>query len=227
MTRKIKALGLGLVAMLAFGAISASASAQDLLTVPNAPVTVTASGGGPGNGIFKVTTGIEPEVHCEHNTFDGTVTGPAVEEVTVSASYEGSEENPTGEPCDSSIGESTVRMNGCDYVLTGETTGSDGGNTDATVSIVCPGSEQIEIETPGTCTIHIHAQTSTSGGVTYTNGTGSNGEPDVTVHATVTGITYSTTGPLCFIGGLPTEGNQADYNETITVEAPEGIEVSS
>jgi hypothetical protein len=67
------------------------------------------------------------------------------------------------------------------------------------------------------CTINLPAQTPTSGGVTYSNGT-VGGRKDVTVKETITGITYATTGLFCVPVGLPSHGNDADIRGSVTVK---------
>jgi hypothetical protein len=115
-------------------------------------------------------------------------------------------------------------MNECDYVLTGETTGEDEG-TDATVWIECANEgEQIEIDVTGLLTLGVPPQTPTSGGVTYTNNAGGT----VTINATATGITYNCEPHfICTLGGIATEGNDADYTGAVVAHgAAGGISVS-
>jgi hypothetical protein len=65
---------------------------------------------------------------------------------------------------------------------------------------------------------HILGQTPTSGGVTYTNENGT-----VNVKETITGITYTCESAfLCGLAGIPTEGNNADYNGTMVVASTAG-----
>jgi hypothetical protein len=227
MTRNLKALGLALVAMFTLGIMASSASATDLLTVPKAPVSLKVTG---GTSELKIT-GTPSVLKCHHFKAVVEATSTATKEATAKEiTYTGKKEDTENHECESSFGNITVDMNGCDYDLTGETTGKDELKEDATVSITCPVHEgkrtEITITTKAGCTIHIHEQTSTEGGVTYTNGTGANGKPDVTVHATVTGITFTTTGAFCSLGKLPAEGNTADYTGTVTVEGPEGVSTS-
>jgi hypothetical protein len=224
MIRNLKALGLALVAVFALGAISAStASAIDLLTVPVAPRALKVTGGTHESKI----TGTPTADVCHHFKAVAEVSATSTSNVTLKeVQYTGKKEDTENHECDSNFGAITVDMNGCDYVLTGETTGKDEEKTDATVWIVCPAGKEITTTTKAGCTIHIHEQTPTGGGVTYTNGTGANGKPDVTVHVTMTGITYSTKGAFCSLGKLPEEGNTYDTVGTFTIEASEGVSTS-
>jgi hypothetical protein len=229
MIRNLKALGLALFAVLALGALAASsASAVDTITTTNASETVSGTG---TNHVFKVTNGASEElvsVKCTTSTFDGTVTkGSAHSNFT--ATYVGTlNTTPHSTHCSSSIGEAQVTMEGCTYDLTGTTTGSDPpAGTDATVSVTCPVGKVIVIHFPEFgITFTIHEQTSTSGGVTYTNT--SLPKKVIDVKATVTGITYTCEPAfLCELGGIPAEGNNADYNGDVQVSSANNIEWST
>jgi len=223
MIRNLKALGLVLGAVFAFSAMAASsASAIDTFTV--------AGGGSVGvsgvshNNVFKIT-GPEAKVECTTSTFSGTVTSGA-KEATITPTYIGKiGETPNhGVPCTSVPGSSTIDMNGCDYDLTGSTTGSDISQSDATVWITCNGSpNEIFITNSTGLTLKIPGQTPTSGGVTYVN----NADGTMTVNATSTGITYTCESAfLCGLAGIATEGNTADYNGSVTVAGAGGKAIS-
>jgi hypothetical protein len=213
MTRNLKALGLALVAMLALGAMSAaSASATDRVTTEeNTGEGITAVRGELNR--FEITGG--PEVVCETANFAGTVdngdtTGTFVPE------YSG--EPGEGAPhvdCTSSAGPALVDMNECAYILSGNTVEGD-----AEVWVEC-GDEPIEIDVTGLLTLSIPEQTPTEGGVAYTNNTPGAGE--VTIDATVQGITYSCAPHfICTLGGIQTEGNNADYEGTVVASGANG-----
>lgn len=220
MIRNLKLLGLALAAVFAMSAVAAQAAfGVDTFTSSVSPVGVT--GTGNNDGVFKITGGLGEvlsEFHCSTTSFPsvGTVTSGA-SQVEVAPSYKGTNAEPGNEKCESTLGNVKIDMNGCTYVLTGNTTGSDNG-TDATVWVKCPPNAEIQITAALGCTISVPAQTPTSGGVTYTNNVGSG---DVTVTATVTGITFTTTS-ACQVGGLPAEANTSDYTETITAKANSG-----
>lgn len=227
MIRNLKALGLALVAVFAFSAMAAaSASATDAFTVEGGgSATVTGVG---TNNVFFITqaeTKHGVEVSCAKAHFESTLASGATH-TTVKALYTGTTAEPTSAHCGAGalLGKAEVKMNGCDYELTGTTTGSDVHTTgaDATISVLCAkAGEHIEIIT-SSCTIKVPAQTPTEGGVTYTNEAGGK----VTIHATVTGITYTSTGGLCSLGGISSEGNNSDYTGTVTVAATNGKAIS-
>jgi hypothetical protein len=110
-------------------------------------------------------------------------------------------------------------MNGCDYDLTGNTTGHDLGLVDATVWITCPVGKVIEITNPGTgVTVKVPPQTPTTGGVTYTNLTNHSGGASVTIKTTATGLTYNChPTSLCTLGTITHHNNDADYNGHVIV----------
>jgi len=101
-------------------------------------------------------------------------------------------------------------MNHCHYMLTGDTWMVDNG-IDARLWIECTKEKEIEISS-SFCAIKVPSQTPTVGGITYTNESGK-----VKVTMTATGITYSAPGFGCALGGLPSHGNDMDYNGTITL----------
>jgi hypothetical protein len=215
MTRNLKVLGLALGAMLALGATAASsASAVDTFTSTKNPETITAVNPAPHAGSinrFLVTNASGGEllsVECTTSKFHGTVANGALEG-TFTAEYTGTiNVTPHTTDCTTSFGAMTVTMNGCAYILTGKTTGSDNGN-DAIMSIECtPSTNEITIHIPSVgVTFEIPAQTPTSGGLKYTNEAGK-----VRVKATVTGTTFTCTPAfVCGLGGVPGEGNNADY----------------
>jgi hypothetical protein len=214
-------LGLALVAVFAMGAMAASAaSATDTFTSPKATSVITAEG---TNNRFEITSS-GTFVECTLATFKGTVTGTAAKEVTVYPTYKGVPgKTPHTGKCKTNLGDTAepgVHMNGCAYVLTGNTTKEDPvGKKDAVVWIQCPPKQEITITGPGGCTIHVPEQTPTEGGVTYTNELDATAKKwDVLVHATVTGITY-TTNFNCQLVGIAKEGNDSDYTGTVTVKS--------
>jgi hypothetical protein len=229
MIRNLKALGPALGAVFALGALMASsASAVDTLTTPQATAIVTATG---TNAEFFITNPFNVRVQCTTTTLAGTVkNGTSVN--TFEATYTGTlKATPhSGSHCTGVggvgglINQATVNMNGCDYNITGNTTGKDitdatkGTVPDAKVWVTCPAGKHIIIETNIGCTLTIPEQTPTEGGVTYTNET-VGGKKQVTVHETITGITYTTDGFACTWLELPSEGNNSDYTGTVVAKA--------
>jgi hypothetical protein len=215
MTRNLKALGLALGVVFAFSAAMAStASGEDVLTVEK-PNTAILTGQSTDN-IFEIT-GKKISFQCDVSKFASTVKGSGSEATVLPTYYKTTPDTK----CKSTIGEVTIDVNGCDYDLTSKTDGKDGAQTDAKVSITCPVGKEIEITGALGCTIKVPEQTPTEGGVVYENGT-EGGKKDLTVKATATGITYTTTN-VCTLVGLPTEGNDADYKGTVTVKGFEDL----
>ncbi len=219
MIRNLKALGLALVAVFAIGAITASAAlaVEDHFTTSQTSALMT---GTSTNNKFEITGG--PSFECTTSQFTATGVNNSTE-VTVDPSYTGRiGETPHGTKCTGSpIGNVTIDMNSCDYDLTGKTTGSDGGLTDATISVTCTtAGDHIVITGPLGCKIKVPAQTPTSGGVTYTNLPKHPGGSAIEVIATATGITY--TSENCV--GVASEGNDSDYTGTVVVTGYEDTE---
>jgi hypothetical protein len=212
MSRNLKALGLALVAVFALSALAASsASAIDKFTTGSTAVVTGTS----HDNVFRTTSPVF-EATCTTSSFSGTV-GFGATEITIDATYTGTINQTSGthEHCTATTpaSKTTVSMEGCDYDLTGSTTGSDGGKTDATVWVTCPAGKEIKMTTNSGCNFKVPGQTSTSGGVTYVN------EPGGKVKAvmTSTGVTYTTEGALCALAGFPSEGNNADYIGTVVL----------
>jgi hypothetical protein len=224
MNRKLKALGLSLVAVFAMSAFVASSAlaATDLITTTKESALMT---GVSHDNIFNITG--SASFQCTTSKFTATATNNS-SEVTVDPEYSGKvNETPHGTGCTASLGSVTaVRTNGCHYTLSGATVGGTtavGG--DGPVWIVCPGTSKIEIASSLGVTISVPSQTPTTGGVSYENLPNHSGGSAVKVKATVEGITYTCAPAFsCGIGGIPTHGNNADYNGTVTVTGYEDSE---
>ena len=222
MTRNLKTLGLALVALSAMSALSASsASAVDVVTTGVSPALLTGVG---LNHQLSAHSGT-PKFECTTAKFAATVNS-GDSEITADVAYEGTlNATPhTDHHCNSSSGTLTIDMNGCGYILTGETTGTaPAGHTagkDATVWIHCPGSNKIQITSSLGITLSIPPQTPTTGGVSYTNVPNHLGSPGVAVKATATGITITCAGTfLCTLGGIPHHSNQWQYTGDVTMTA--------
>jgi hypothetical protein len=208
MKRNFKALGLALAAVFALSAVVASAaSAHYVLTPAQSPSFITGEQIEHKEGNKFEITSRGTKVTCTGAHFEaGTVSGLELSQVTVTPSYSGCE--AFGQPA-------TVDVNGCDYLLTGET----GPNGHGTVHVICSGTNKIEITIPSiSCTLKVHTQTPTGGGLVYTNTSGS--PDDIHATATLTGVTYEREGNglACAIGA-PSEGNDLDLIENITIKA--------
>jgi len=211
MVRKLKALGVVFTAMLVVsGATSSDAAAVDKVTSSPEYQRAILTGTSHDN-VFAVPNKFEAK--CTTSKFSATAENGA-EQVTVFPTYSGKlNATPHSTKCNTSIGEATIDVNGCDYLLTGDTTGSDEGKADAKMSIVCPEGKSIQITDASGCTVTVPAQAPTEGGVTYTNET-ENGKGVVKVKATVTGITY-TANFVCQLGGMSAHGDDAKYTGTV------------
>jgi hypothetical protein len=219
MIRNLKALGLALVAVLALGAtMASSASATDFTTVDGAATTATLTGTSTNN-VLKVTTpGTRNEVgkfECTTSSFTATAEENS-STITATPTYTGRiGVTPHGETCSSSFGVVTVDMNGCDYVLSGETANEHGGSTFAEVWLECEPGKEIDIT--GACRFKIPAQTPTEGGVLYTNQ--EDGDFwDILVDVEMTGITATPVHSFACTIAHATHGWVGDYTGTVTMK---------
>jgi hypothetical protein len=225
MIRKLKALSLALGVVFALGAVMASsASATDLFT--NAAKTGNdILTGVSHDNVFSVAGG-NGKFECTTSRFAGTAThGKST--VTVEPEYFGTplKAHTATEHCRGNASDKVVvDMNECDYEINGETTGKDitdpsGGKTlYGTVWIKCPVGKEITItDTTTGVTLHIHEQTPTEGGVTFTNTPTHTGGEAISLKITVTGITYTCTPTFtCGLGGISSEANDGHYSGTLT-----------
>jgi hypothetical protein len=109
----------------------------------------------------------------------------------------------------------TVDMNGCDYDLTGNTTGKDTGSTDATVWVKCPVGKEITITTTSaarsTSTTR-HRQKAASHTRTKPWAAKSHQNRNY-----MDRITCTAPGLACLFTGFPSESNGFDYTGTEVV----------
>jgi hypothetical protein len=219
MIRNLKALGLALVAVFAIGAIGASAASavEDHFTA-GGKATALLTGTGT-NHKYEITSG--PSIQCTTSKFTGTGLNNSTE-VTIDATYTGKiNETPHGTPCTSPLGNVTIETNSCAYILSGKTTGSDEGLTDATFSVECTTlGDHIVLTAPLGCKIKVPVQTPTSGGVTYTNLPNHTGGSAIEVKITATGVTY--TSENCI--GVASEGNDSDYTGSVILTGYEDLD---
>lgn len=202
MLRDLKILGLMLVAILAMSAVVASAaSATDMFTLESSPTTLTGKQEAPNNNKFKI---VGQTVQCETATFDATVSGTAVSEITSIA--------PTYSGCTLAGVPTTIDTNGCKYALFGNTDANGHGEVRIEK---CEAGKAIKITIPGlSCDITIKKSTEPNGnqtaaeGVRLTNiGTGATRE--LTIDLTVKPkITVDNTGanPVCEEIAVATSG---------------------
>lgn len=211
MISHLKALGLALAACLALGALAASgasAQGQDHFTSDSEnEKTVLTGEDTHDTGIFQIHGVAGLFVTCTDATYGGTVDGNQVNQVTVV---------PTYNECEASTGEATVDVHTCGYILYGETTkharhpstGTGPEEVHAPVEVECADDGYIRITTPG-CELRILADEQEKlHGVTYENIANheETGKSAVEVNFTVDGITYTSKGFVCELGGVPHEG---------------------
>jgi hypothetical protein len=202
MTRKLKALGLALVAVFAMSAIaSASASAEVLFHSESTTTFLT------GEQIATNTLDVEGgNVKCSTVKFTASTSSKTVNNITVTPTYSG---------CTAFGLVAVVDMESCDYLLT---------SADDIIHVVCPGSNRIKVTvTPPpegslTCTVEVGPQTLST---TYTN----EGGPSTTRDIKVTpfsfaevdyNVVYPGSGTKCGKAGFHENGGT--YTGSITVK---------
>jgi hypothetical protein len=235
MTRNLKALGLALIAIFAFGAVAASAASAETLdhfTSEKEKTILTGEQVGTEvDNVFGVKVAASLGVHCKKATYAGTTASVGVTAVTVV---------PTYFECSSNLGPATVTNDRCAFVLTGTTdkhtklTEPTEGKveTHATVHLDCDHNEvggklgSIRIVTGGCEFIFqsTHPKGTTVNqnllGATYTN-EGSGATRDIKVDATVDKIHYTAHGFACELAGIPTTGTDGFLTTTVTVKGYE------
>jgi len=213
MVRKLKALGLALVAVLAMSAVVASAANAGSLYNTNGtyPVTLHGEQEAEKTHVFTLTDNSNLTTTCTTATFAGTLSGTS-STATIHPTYG----KATGAGNCTAFGLSAeITTTGCDYVFhIGNTITS--GVYDGTVDIVCSGTNKIII-VAGSCEVQVGSQNGLAT-VTGNNVAGSNPD-DVTITAEVEGIDYTVTkdGFLCPLSGT---GNftEGDYTGATTVK---------
>jgi hypothetical protein len=232
MIRNLKALGLALCAVFAFGALAASAAsaANDVFTSGSGGNTFLT---GEQVGGLKATPpnvfGAKSSagtIECEKVKYVGSYTGATASEVELT---------PTYEKCKSGVAGATVTDNGCKFVLTGttdaftDTNGNPTGKEDATVSLNCNHTGSITATLPGSCVITF-SDTHPAGspvnqnllGVKYDNEVESAGNKKWDIKATVTvdKITY-TSNSNCTALGFTATDSDGFLTTGVTVKAYE------
>jgi hypothetical protein len=202
--RNLKALGTALMAVVALGAVFASASQAASLTAPPYPASLTAEQ--ESGQVNKFVAG-GLTVECKKATFTGTITAATS---TPSAT-------PTYEECETSLGtKAPIDTNGCSYQF--HVTAGSGDTFTGTVDVVCPPEKDITV-TAGLCTIHIKPQTGLNG-ITYTNITSAEANKD---DVTIDVVSNNIHAVITNVFGCPTEGpfpktvTNAEYVSKVTV----------
>ena len=204
MIRKLKFLGLALVAVFAMSAVGASAaSAVVQFHTEKTPVTITANQHAGTNG-FDVQFG---EVKCTTAKLHGTTPSDVTTETTITLT-------PTYEGCTFAGVATTVHMNGCDYTVHVTNAGPPYGGP---VTIKCPAGQEITVTGGNKCTVHVPPQ-GNLGPISYTN-TGVGATREITAHLEgIQNITYTQTKGTAAVGacGNLTTG-AGKFTGTITV----------
>jgi hypothetical protein len=213
MTRNLKALGLALLAVFAFGAVAAAAASASSFGSEKEKTVITAGEDKAGAEFGTKTSTLK--ITC-NETINGTVIGATATKITA---------HPTYFECKDVSGlKVSVDTEGCDYILYAETTKhpktkvEEGEETDAPVEIECTKTEpkpgeivqdhiKITFKSGATtvCTITITSINEKLHGVTYDN-EGSGTTRDIKVTPTVDNIKYDAPGIGCAIGGLKSSG---------------------
>jgi hypothetical protein len=221
MVGKLKTLALSLLVLAAISAVSASAvSAADVVTTGVSPALLT---GVSHNIVLQRDVEGSTKVQCTTAKYAATVKN-GDSQITADVEYEGTlNKTPhTERDCNASpSGNFTIDMNGCGYIMTGETTGKDvNGGTDSTSWIECPEGKQIQVTSSLGVTLSIPPQTSTKGGATASNVASHEGNSAVKLTITVTGLTVTCAPAFsCGLAGMPTHSNDYKYTGDITLTA--------
>jgi len=190
MNRRLKGLGLALLAMFALTAVAASAASASNFESSNHATTVT--GTQSTQHVFTVDSGT---VKCTTATFSGTFTGTSVASVTLKPHYTG---------CKAFGLNATIDVNNCDYLFT-----NTGGAT-VTADVQCgTGAGYIAVTAPG-CEVRVGPQNGL-GTIGLTNIAGG----DISANINVTEIVYDEIGESC-VGGPGTK--KGTYTGTATLD---------
>jgi len=215
MIRKVKVMGLALVAVFAMTAVAASAAsaAEAHFKWPSGTTKLTASQAATsGEQVFTTKFGT---VKCQEVSGSATVTGTEATTVT----GENIRYNDTGKTtCRAPFGTTaTIEMNGCHYQFNAGTlvTGKEESNGSVTLK-GCNATGHITINATG-CVITV-AQEQILSPVTYRASGGV-----VTIVPSVSNITYSASGILCSGSGLT--GGTYTGNVTVTGNNGGGLKI--
>ncbi|HEX5713378.1 MAG TPA: hypothetical protein VFX85_08710 [Solirubrobacterales bacterium] len=199
--RKVKILGIALVAMSSIGASMAVSAPADTLTAQGYPAVLT---GQPEEGVKDTLITTVGTLTCAESKYDATITGP----VTTAGSLVVTPTYPAG--CTNFGFPAPIDTNGCTYVLrvlVAETAGD--------FDLECPAGQELTItlrsgEVPK-CTFHFPAQTDMGGTVRYSNIAGGK----LTVEASLTGVDYKHTAGM----GLGACASGSGTNGSFSIKA--------
>jgi hypothetical protein len=228
MNGKLRALGLALLAIFAFGAVAAQAQAAEFFhsEKQNTIITGTAeSEANGGNQIFRLITGGAAALICRHADFAGTqkATGGSGSDwtspsVTVHPRYYQETGKPESE-CLTAANPTKFDVEKCHYTLFAETTEGNltknGKHANVELS-ECTLGGILTTETVNGITITIPNQL-IKHAVRYTN-TGTGSHREVTLSATAHGIKWSCKPKAaCLAAFGANEGTDAEYTGNTTV----------
>jgi len=199
MNRKLKTLGLALVAVLAMAAISAASASAALEEFHAGSASGSVKGINVGEETFTVTAGT---VRCKVAEYNGTFSASTVKTQVV---------KPTYKECTAfGFVETPIDVNGCEYRFNQPNSGV------GTVDIInC--TKPLEV-TAFNCTVTVGNQTGLTS-VTYTNVAGS--PDDLLIHTNITNIKY-TQDPKNFPQCTSATHTNGTYTGTNTVRAFNG-----
>jgi hypothetical protein len=193
MTRKLKMLGLALVAVFAMSAVGASAASAVLLHSNSTGTFTHITAHQIGANQFDLANGTP--VKCGTVLFDATFHGTTASDLTVT---------PTYSSCTAAGQKAEIATNGCTYTITTptETEPLNKDNYHAVVHLVCPAGKSVEIKVPTAgCTVSVAAQTPT-GVLDLTNVTSAvANKDDITIKSTVSAKYTTVGGGICGAAG--------------------------
>ena len=202
MIGKIKALGLAFVAITAMSAFVASGAQAGEFDIGAQPASLFAVNEAGQIHQLQITStaGGKFNTNCPNASLEGTTQGQKINEATVTATY--------GPNCTAFGVAAQVVMNGCKYTITGSGQPS---NTAVVDVVGCTQGKSIEIKT-AICTLDIPEQN----GLSHIIGANVNAQ-QVTLAATVGGITVRQTGAACPDGNLHVNNTGAFTGNTLGV----------
>jgi len=216
MSRKLKTLGLGLLAVMAtsaFVAMNSNATVGGHFTndAVNGHTIVTGTvTTGSTHGLAFVKEGGNPDAEstCHLVIYTGTINAATVQSVTITPAWDNCTTGTFGSEI--SFG---VHENGCTFTFTSGKTGE----THHTADVVCPAGKAIEITHPN-CTIKIPPQSlggGSKGGIVYTT-TVENNKHGFTLDMTVKGVTSHYEAGICVFLGTT---QNSEVKGSVTVRA--------
>jgi hypothetical protein len=213
MIRNLRVLGLALVAVCAFAAVSASSASAITHKLTCAEATCIITGEQVGNVHAFGTKSSSLEVSCTGAKFGPTTISSGATSITIGPlTYSG---------CTALGFAATVDTTGCNYVLKGETdsftnTAGASEGEKATVAVDCTGTNVIKITAVLGCTISIgNTNNQNLLGVKYDNESAVGQPNEVKVTVTVDKITYDS--EKC--PGIPAHGTDGFLTQTVTAKA--------